>query len=146
MNRVLRAIVACLLLVAVPLQGYAAASMLFCGAGVPTSAAPAHHHDGGQVGLPQHDADHGATAVHDLSVTPHADAAASDEGESGSLHGLTHGKCSVCSSCCSAAALPSEAIATSAASPHAPAFPALEHANPDHRPARIERPPRLPLA
>ena len=45
MNRVLRAVMTCLLLVAVPLQGYAAGSMLFCGAGDGESVAPTHHHD-----------------------------------------------------------------------------------------------------
>jgi hypothetical protein len=124
--------------------------MLFCGADVAASSATlVHHHDGGQAGPHQHDGDPGAAVARDVahgSETPHAQLVAPAADETGSLHGLTHGKCSVCSSCCSAAALPSAAIAASAASPHAPAFPALEHANPDHRPARIERPPRLHLA
>ena len=134
MNRVLRAFLTWLLLVAVPLQGYAAGSMLFCGDGAATSGAVEHHHDAG--------------AVHDGDV-PHHHGAVSDargDQDAPNLHDVMHGKCSVCSSCCSAAALPSAPIAATTATPRAALFPDLEHANPGRGPARLERPPRLNLA
>lgn len=134
MNRVLRAVIACLLLVAVPVQGYAAGSMLFCGASAATSGAPEHHHDDPT----SHDGD---VAHHHAVVTVEMEDAGAPN-----LLDEVHGKCSVCSSCCSAAALPSAPIATTTATPRAAPFPDLEHANPGHGPVRLERPPRPNLA
>jgi hypothetical protein len=134
MNRVLRAIVTCLLLVAVPLQGYAAGTMLFCGPSTAASGAPGHHGDGS----PAPD----ERAAHHHEAAP----AAADDATTPNLHDVMHGKCSVCSSCCSAAALPSALIAATAATPQAAPFPDFEHANPGHGPARLERPPRPNLA
>lgn len=129
MNRLLRAVIASLLLVALPLQGYAAGSMLFCGAGAATSGVVEHSHDPA--------ASHDGHAAHQ-----HDAAAAVDDGDTSNLHDVMHGKCSVCSSCCSAAALPSTPIAATSATPRAAPLPDLEHANPGHGPARLERPPR----
>lgn len=133
MNRVLRAVIASLLLLALPLQGYAAGSMLFCGAGAPTSGVVEHRHDAAA----SHDG-HGAHQ-HDAVATS---ATAVDNFDASNLHDVMHGKCSVCSSCCSAAALPSAPIAATSASPRAAPLHDLEHANPGHGPARLERPPR----
>lgn len=134
MNRVLSVVVTCLLLVALPLQGYAAAGMMFCDSGAATGGAVEQHHDG--------------AAHHDGHATHQHNTATADVEDDGapSLHDAMHGKCSVCSSCCSAAALPSASIAASAATPHAAPFPGFEHASPGEGPVRLERPPRLNLA
>jgi hypothetical protein len=130
MNRVLRAAVTCLLLVALPLQGYAAGSMLFCDAGAATSGT----------------LDHDDPAPHDGDNAHHPDVVivtvATDDPGAPNLHSVVHGKCSICSSYCSAAALPSAPIVATATTLHAAPFPDLEHANPGHGPARLERPPR----
>jgi hypothetical protein len=131
MSRALRLSLTWLLLVTLPLQGYAAGSMLFCGAGAATSGVVEHSHD--------------AAASHDLQGAHQHDAvaaAAVDDGDASNLHDVMHGKCSVCSSCCSAAALPSAPIAATSATPRAAPLHDLEHANPGHGPARLERPPR----
>lgn len=81
-----------LLLFALPLQGYAAATMLHCGAGHQRTVAAAasnpvatHHHEAGQA--------HAHTAVSD--ATP-AD--------------LAKSKCSACAACCMGTALPAAAL------------------------------------
>ena len=134
MNRVLRAAITCLLLVAMPLQGYAAGSMLFCGPAAGMSVALEHHHDD-------------ATA-HEGHVEHHLDVASADVDDVGApqLHDVKHGKCSVCSSCCSAAVLPSTPITAATVLPHAAPLPDFDHANPGQGPARLDRPPRFHLA
>ena len=133
MSRVLRTVIACLLLVALPLQGYAAGAMLFCGAGDAHTSVLAHHHDDSteheRDGAHDHDAGAGAHAAGD--PTP---------------HDPMHGTCSACASCCSAAALPSTPMPSAAAAPQGNAFPAFEHASTGHGPALLERPPRQVLA
>ena len=86
-----RLFLAWLLLAAIPLQGMAAASMLFCGSQAHEAAAAAHGHDSAH--------DHGDVASH-----VHGDA------HDGATVGHTDVTCSVCASCCSGAAI-SEAAA-----------------------------------
>ena len=136
MSRVLRTVIACLLLVALPLQGYAAGTMLFCGGAAAGTTVLDHHHDDATA----HAHDHHVAPGHD------ADSAAADDADRSNLHDLTHGTCSVCASCCSAAALPTAPLAASTDVPHSSSFPAFEHANPGHGPALLERPPRPHLA
>lgn len=137
MNRLLRAALTWLLLVAVPLQGYAAGAMLFCGT--------AH---GWVASAIVNDADH-VQAGHAHDVSAHHDAVG-DANEHSSpvltLGDLAHGACSVCASCCSGAALPAAMITTAFAQQQAAPFLAGEHAAPDRAPARLERPPRISLA
>jgi hypothetical protein len=136
MTRTLRSVLTWLLLVAVPLQGYAAAGMLFCGAlseRAPVAAGAAHHHDHGSSPL-DGTHQHAATAV------------ANDDGTYWDLHGVMHGKCSACSSCCGVAALPSAPMASAAFEPRATPFIEYERADTGHGSARLERPPRLNLA
>jgi hypothetical protein len=130
MKRLLRTLLTGLLLVAVPLQGYAAGAMLFCGSahGQGEDVDQAAHGHGGAAH------DHDATGATDV----HA-AAALDRAEFG------HGACSVCVSCCSGAALPASTIATSFARPLAPPTPPDEHTAPAHASPRLERPPRIDL-
>ena len=90
-----------LLLLALPLQGFAAATMLHCGAGHQQTAASslsksasAHQHEAGQA---------------------HRHAAASDTPQPD----LTKSKCSACAACCMGTALPAAALAFE---PFAPAL------------------------
>lgn len=131
MLNALRTAVLCMLLAAVPLQGFAAGAMLYCGpdgdtstTAVPSATVDAHHHAAADDGAGHHHADDGTPA-------------------SGHLH---DGGCSVCATCCSAAALPpSTAVA------HAPAIQrhapdALGIPTPAHPVEGPERPPRSRLA
>ena len=98
-----------LLLLALPLQVFAAASMVHCGAShhrMMQAASPAvgdaqghamhaHHHEMATVD-PMHsngagDAEHGASSVHDLDK-------------------LSKFKCSACAACCTGAAMPTAAL------------------------------------
>nr|WP_316639745.1 hypothetical protein [uncultured Roseateles sp.] len=75
MSKIWRIAVAWLLALALPVQGYAAQTMLLCG--------PAHHQQS-------------AAAAHDHAAHGHGDAAKSQN---------KAGKCSACASCCNAPAL-----------------------------------------
>jgi hypothetical protein len=136
MTRALRSVLMWLLLVAVPLQGYAAGGMLFCGAvgeRAPVAAGAEQHHD---------------LAIAPLDGTHQHEAAAgtSDLVAAWDLHGVMHGKCSACASCCSVAALPSAPMASAVVEPRATPFIEYERADTGRGSARLERPPRLNLA
>jgi hypothetical protein len=92
-----RLFLAWLVLAAIPLQGLAAASMLFCGMG--------EHHAPAQVAAAKQD----VTGEHDHSQHSHAaevqvqvEKTADDSGKQ--LPDVTH-KCAVCASCCNSVAL-----------------------------------------
>jgi hypothetical protein len=98
-----RTLLAWLIMAAIPLQGLAAASMLFCGMG-------AHHAPSQQVGsmkqAPVHVADK-ATGEHDHSAHSHAapeQAKKSADTSTGKLPDASH-KCGVCASCCHSVAI-----------------------------------------
>jgi hypothetical protein len=136
MTRTLRSVLTWLLLVAVPLQGYAAAGMLFCGAlgeRAPVAAGAAHHHDHASSPLD-------STHLHEAA------AAASDDDAAWDLHSVMHGKCSACSTCCSVSALPSAPMTSAGFEPRATPFIEYECADTGYGSARLERPPRLNLA
>lgn len=136
MIRSLRFVLTWLLLAAVPLQGYAAGGMLFCGAlgaGAPVAAGAEHHHDP-------------AASALDGTHRHEATAGASDDGASWDLSSVMHGKCSVCSSCCSVAALLSAPMASAVFEPRTAPFIECECADTGHGSARLERPPRFNLA
>ncbi|MGZ8272371.1 MAG: hypothetical protein ACXWUM_00555 [Burkholderiaceae bacterium] len=136
MTGTLRSVLTWLLLVAVPLQGYAAAGMLFCGGSgerAPVAAGAEHHHDH-------------ATSPLDGTHQHEATAGASDDGAALDLHDAMHGTCSACSSCCSVAALLSAPMACVVFEPRTTQFIEYERADTGHGPARLERPPRLNLA
>lgn len=87
---------------AVPVQGFAAASMLFCGQGTSHHAqAAAHQHP---AGTPAHD-----HAQHQPEFKPAPDQGAVKLGGGAKAPDLMH-KCSVCASCCNAVALPATFI------------------------------------
>ena len=128
MSRFLRIALLWLLALAVPAQGFAAASMLNCGPGhhgrVSDQARTDNGHDhGGMAGL-------AADPVPDEDAAIHADepgtqAASADREAAPVHHGLHKGKtgsCSACASCCTAAAPPSAAPAFEA-SPAPEVFP-----------------------
>jgi hypothetical protein len=129
MKRVLRTVLTCWLLVAVPLQGYAASVMLFCGTAHGSVDAVVVDH-----------------AAHGHTGHTHDDGLNGDRSPTLEASGLLHSGCSVCASCCSGAALPAATIATAFAQPHASPLLPNGHTAPDQAPARLERPPRTALA
>ena len=149
MKRFVRCFVMWLLVLALPVQGFAASTMLLCGAG---------HHGMVQAteGGPDH-AGHMPTGAQHVSAvsesTAHEHAAeAAPSGEDTAFSPLTAkpasvmGKCSACAACCTVAFLPTTVIAFTAPAPSR-ALPVVElttHVGfftdgPD-------RPPRLSLA
>ena len=104
MSRILRIMVMWLLALAVPVQGFAAASMVGCmaghgGAGLHSHAIGMHHHS---VELPQHSHEgHAHVLAH--ADHRHASDANHDVHAGGTF---TKASCSACASCCTSAALP----------------------------------------
>lgn len=139
-----------LLVLALPVQGFAASTMLFCGAGhqgMVAAAAGGHDHA-------SHMHSGRAQNVAEMAESPADEPAAGTASSSkdsvleavSTGHGKVVGKCSACASCCSVACLPAALIAFTAPAPSR-ALPVVElttHVGfftdgPD-------RPPRLPLA
>jgi hypothetical protein len=118
MSRVIRFALLWLLAVALPFQGAVAATMIACG--------PSHHGPAAVVPQkPGHEQDRQAEpdeapaghdhARHGHGTGHHSEAAAPTDGATDSQQGaqpqkVAHSKCSVCATCCTAAALPSSAI------------------------------------
>ena len=91
-----RLVLAWLVMFAIPLQGIAATTMLFCAGG------PAHHH--AQLQSAPH---HASGAEHDHATHQHAQAKAGDVDSPAAtmqLPAQTH-KCGVCASCCHSVAI-----------------------------------------
>ncbi len=134
-----------LLTLALPAQGVIAATMVFCGP---------NHHDRASAAALAHDAE-AAHQPQDSAAHSHHEAAdgqagltASDEAaapdtlsKSGSLQ-----KCSVCASCCSAAALHDTVARLPVFDPVAADFPALAPAVEPFAAGGPDRPPRHLLA
>ena len=134
MFRLLRIVLTWLLVLAVPAQGFAAASMPNCGAGHHGAVAGSTQTEHGHGSRPYGDAaaSH-AVSGHDEAVAVHAGADDTDaavapgdpQAVSAAAHGLHEGKtgsCSACASCCTAAVLPS-AASTFEAAPAPEVFP-----------------------
>lgn len=149
MYPVFRVALAWLLALALPLQGFAASSMLLCGA--------SHHQPQAEQSQPETQG-HGEGAVHhhgtmvDASaLQPDSSGAAHLEADTEHAHPAKSGKavagqCSVCAACCNAAALvstlvPPLAVATATVYSVARLEP---HAG--FTPGGLERPPRPTLA
>jgi hypothetical protein len=95
-----RRLLLCLMMLALPLQGFAAASMLFCGmppAKQATAETTMHaaHHDAKGVNAPNHD-----HSIHGDGSQLDKPSAGADESSSDRSH-----KCSVCAACCNVIAL-----------------------------------------
>lgn len=132
----LRFLLACLLSLAIPVQGYAAAALRFCGPvpeHVETAAAGGHHDHAGQ----GDHAHHHDAAAHDDAAPPVADPA----GWPG-LQGLADHDCSACAACCAAAMLPATILKLPDAAPGASPLPRVRQAAAAFFTGGPERPPR----
>jgi len=144
MVRMVRTLLIWLLALALPAQGVIAATMVFCGP---------NHHDRASAAAMAHDAD---AAHHPLDSAAHshheaadgqAENAASDETaapETFSPSGMQ--KCSVCASCCSAAAIHDTVAKLPVFEPMAADFAALAPAVEPFAADGPDRPPRHVLA
>ena len=118
MSRILRITLMWLLALAVPAQGFAAASMLGCGPGQ-HGAADTRSHAGPMLGAPMDEHAAGMTR-HSYVGGFDADKDHDHDASGSSVHGdllkahaggkFTKGSCSVCASCCMACALPTEMV------------------------------------
>lgn len=120
--RLLRLLLAWLLLAALPLQGVAAATMALCGTAGAAAEPALHEH-----------AHHGATHGHQAAASQQA----ADDSPAAAHHA-----CSICATCCNAAALPaavpaSPVVAVGHPFAPGPAGPLVEQPS-----TVIERPPR----
>lgn len=155
MNRVVRAFLVWVMVIAMPVQGMAASAMLFCGpshermmrglALGASASAPGHAGDAAHEMVAM---DHGAhePAVSGAPVAREPAVGADSDGV-GSLF-PHHGKfsCSACAACCSAPALPAsfelpEAVRAAHAIRSSPMAPVASH-----QPDGLDRPPRAILA
>lgn len=120
-----------LMLLAVPFQGFAAATMLPC---APATAAPAHQHVL-DAAAHQH---HHAAMQHDQAGADHGAKAHGQHGDA---------KCGSCAACCIGAALaPAPAAGLGPAAPQSVSIPFDAGPLPSVHPTLPERPPRPLLA
>lgn len=132
----------CLLIAALPLQGFAAAIRLGCVHGPSSAVSVTQAVAGAQTSVPQQQA-----AQHCDQAAPAADSAASHPAADGGGQGGHAGDHASCSICSIGAAAPPPAILPPSAIAHTSA-PALAPAPliPGPILAGLERPPRLPSA
>lgn len=139
MSKFWRIVLAWLLAAALPIQGYAAQTMLLCG--------PANH-SSRQVSGSDHVTEEaavvagGAPDCHPQAgmeqVSSHCDKASQN-------HSKHSGKCSVCSSCCSAAAIVSSVVTIAVVHPDLLDVPTVKVIRDRVMVSGLERPPRSPL-
>ncbi len=161
MGLAIRTVLTWLLVLALPVQGFAASSMLLCGTSLGRQNAVMVTHDRA-VTATHHPA---AMAGHDHAAMMAAAAVASASGQAEALPVLApaHGtsgadaaavkaddpsgaKCSVCAACCHAAAMVSAALVLDII-PAAPSYGAMAAApQAVFEPSGLERPPRTILA
>ena len=91
----LRILFAWLLMAALPMQGFAAASMLFCGMG-------AQHHSAPAADAPH---DHAAMLGQSAVAHAHTEATGATHGALPNTQNNKQHKCSICAACCNGAAL-----------------------------------------
>ena len=112
-----------LLVLAIPAQGFAAASMVHCGSGhggtLQTHSHAVHSHDGAVASAVPHVHDHEAAASSDPDdadvVTSRGDRHVA---KAATARQLTKASCSACASCCTTAARPSPLMTFEAAPVH----------------------------
>lgn len=131
MNKFWRIALAWLLAVALPIQGYAAQTLLLCG--------PAHHQPRVMDDHAGHAHDHGGMAHAEAS----ANASVADGDKTPPAKPGHGGKCSACSSCCNAAAITSTVLTVAVAPPDLPEVPTVKVAGERLLIGGLERPPRL---
>lgn len=137
MSKFWRIAFAWLLAVALPIQGYAAQTMLLCG--------PANHQSSVMDEHAGHEHDHASMVHDDASAQPQADvgAAAQDADQTPPAKAKHAGKCSLCSSCCNAAALMTSVVSFTVAPPDLPEVPTIKVAHDRVMVGGLDRPPRL---
>ena len=119
MKRVVLSFVMWLLVLALPVQGFAASTMLLCGAGHHGTVQVSEGHDHARhIQMGAHDVSGVAeSATHDIA----AEASRSNEdpapSPSAAKQAKVAGKCSACAACCSVAFLPTNVIAFTAPAP-----------------------------
>lgn len=135
-----------LLLVALPLQGFAAATMLHCG--------PNHHRLLGAAAAPANEAHHHAAGGHHRHATVGTDGhhgtvgddSAKDLSSVQHLDNLAKFKCSACAACCMGAALPTAAHAMACVPPAMTTAVFVPTPHVDFWSDGLDRPPRSFLA
>lgn len=135
-----------LLLFALPLQGFAAATMLNCG--------PNHHRMWeASIGIQVDSSDHAALGHHPHPkdvADPDEMVASGDHADGGSsLHHmskLSKFKCSACAACCMGVAMPSSPLAFLSFPPASAPTPNISAPHVDFVSNGLDRPPRLFLA
>ena len=138
MNRVFKFLMLWCLLVALPMQGYAAAIMLNCGS--------THPHEMVAQYTSAHEQD---AATHAHAAQHHDAAPEATAADTVTSDGYSGGKtsCSACAACCVAAAvIPSGLSWTPPYSRSESSFAVLAVSFSGHIPAGLERPPRFLLA
>jgi hypothetical protein len=152
MNRgIRRFLITCLLLVALPIKGFAATSMLACG--------PNHHQMVGAVvqddepaGSAWHDHGDGVSHLHPgmqpLISDPEQSILSSDDAASATEfpHFSAKLECGTCAPCCASAVLTGDVSIPIAAPANSADFPNLATALRSAPVGRLDRPPRLILA
>lgn len=132
MSAVVRVLLMWLLVVALPMQGVAAATMQFCG--------PGHHPQRVQA------ADDGHVAAHADEADAHHALSADKATGAGDLSQHGKLKCSACAACCAGSALPPAAIALPFVKPTIERVSVVPptYVGPDA--LALEKPPRYSLA
>lgn len=122
MGKSLKRVLACLLMLAIPLQGFAATAMLTCGpihqrVSAGAGGAHGHEHGPGHVHDAAHEHSHGAAAQAQDHAAHHDHDAQDDGAAAPDLHNapmlsavgefdqVAKASCSACASCCSGAAM-----------------------------------------
>jgi hypothetical protein len=142
MFHVLRLMAFALLVVALPLRGYAAAAMLFCGGahGMPAGAAVHGHHAETPSTMPDAHGGHDAMDHHAMNVD-HTTSSTDDTGSA--TDGTDSSGCGVCGDCCAGVATsPTLAILAD----RAPSASPIPFAPPLYRGADLAHAERPPLA
>lgn len=155
MQRVFRAFLVWVMVIAMPVQGMAASVMFFCGpshermmqgqmADAPVSPSSHAANPGREPAATGHGVHEQAVPAHPVADEPATDADGND------ATGLFphHGKfsCSACAACCSALGLPASFVLPTPSIPeHVAPMPTVEPVA-SHQPDGLDRPPRTVLA
>jgi hypothetical protein len=139
MHRLARLALMFLLAIALPLQGFGAATMISCG--------PGHRHTGVPTTTHSHEGvDAGHRAIHEHDAGAHAHAADHSPVAKADLAKAGMHKCSACASCCTGAAAPAQAIVFPTVKLTDHFAPLATRSVPAHVSEGLERPPRAFLA
>ncbi|MDI4635222.1 hypothetical protein J7U46_19320 [Pelomonas sp. V22] len=140
MSKFWRIALAWLLAMALPIQGYAAQTMLLCG--------PANHQSSLLDEHAGHAHDHAGMVDDDASAHSMAqDGMSAQQGDEATSAQTKHaGKCSVCSSCCSVVAIMTSIVSFAVVKPDLPEVATVKFAHDRVMVGGLERPPRFSRA